>query len=172
MPNSTVVIAADAGRLLGSLLDTGVSHDQVNRLCGADGHHLALRVAALLDPEPPDFSLDDFVRGVRRVASCTPESYLLLARGEGGCGTIGHLALGPVNRTDWRYWPLGRFHERMVLRLRDRAEPEACRAQILAPKLGRPFSAIAADGLVWSQLPANTRLFTLLVVGKRPTIII
>lgn len=176
MFSDTIVTPVDSRRLLQGLTTVGASYEQLGSMCGPDGHHVLLRVAALLDSEPPDLGLEDFARALNRVVPWVPGrvSYLLMAP-ISGWATIGRLALGPVAAGDPQDWDLASFSQRTVLCLRASQSITTCVDHLLATPLGgiRSFGANAIGGRAQVQLPPAGQLYTLTALGeRRPSIVI
>lgn len=176
MPSDTIVTPVDSRRLLQSLMTVGASHEQLGSMCGPDGHHLLLRVAALLDSEPPDFGLEDFALALNRVVPWVPGrvSYLLMAP-ISGWATIGRLALGPVAARDPQDWDLASFSQRTVLCLRASQSITTCVDHLCSAPLGgiRSFTTAPIGGRAQAQLPPAGQLHALTAIGeRRPSIVI
>lgn len=172
MDQSRVIVASeypakvDPQRLLGALIGTGLGLEQARLLTNPEGAHLAYRICAMLDPEPPLLGLADFALAVHRVAYRSAVSYLLID-GSGGHVAAGHLALGPVGDDTAVAWPLRSFSQRKVLAFSDRASLTRCESEIFTELMRPPrVNAITWDGRARSQLGLSMRLWTLAPMGS------
>ena len=156
----------DSQRLLGVLVGAGLNLEQARLLTQSEGEHLAYRVSAMLDPEPPLFGLADFVLGVHRVACRCQASYLLID-GSDGQVAAGHLALGPVGDDTAAAWPLRAFSKRKVLAFSDRASLTRCESEIFTELMRPPrVHPVTWEGRARLQLGLSMRLWMLAPTGS------
>lgn len=172
MDQSRVIVASeypakvDPQRLLGALIGAGLNLEQARLLTNPEGAHLAYRICAMLDPEPPLLGLADFALAVHRVAYRSAVSYLLVDGGSDGQVAVGHLALGPVGDDTVSAWPLRSFSQRKVLAFSDRASLTRCESELFAELMRPPIvRPVTVEGRAKSQLGLSTRLWMLTPMG-------
>ncbi len=153
--------AVDPQLLLVVLVGAGLDVEQARQLTQPDGAHLAYRISAMLDQEPPALGLVDFSLAIHRVASRCRASYLLVDAADGQVA-VGHLALGPVGDGNASTWLLRAYSQRKVLAFSDRASLTRCESEIFT-ELARPprVRAAAVEGRAKAQLGLSMRLWTL-----------